>query len=111
MAKQLGLGQGFGQGGAVDVDDGLVTPRRGRVHRAGDQLLARAGLAVNEHGEIRAGDQVDLAPQALDGRAGADHLAALHHGVAHEIAHHQAAVLGRVFKRGDELGGAQLGRG
>ena len=49
------LEQRGGQGGAVDGDEGPVEPRRGGVDGAGDQLLARAGLAAHQHRGVRGG--------------------------------------------------------
>ena len=49
VAEQLALDQAGRQGGAVDLDERLVAPRAGRVDGAGDQLLAGAGLAGDQH--------------------------------------------------------------
>ncbi len=48
VAEQLAFEQRLGQGGAVDGDQGAAV-LRGVVDRLGDQLLAGAGLALDEH--------------------------------------------------------------
>ncbi|EDM76062.1 hypothetical protein PPSIR1_06828 [Plesiocystis pacifica SIR-1] len=65
VAEQLVLDQRLGQGGAVDLDEGLLAPRRVDVHRPGDELLAGPALAGDQHGRVGArglaDDGVDLA--------------------------------------------------
>ncbi len=50
VAEQLGLDEGLRQGPAVHLHEGLVRPGRVVVEGVGHQLLARAGLAADEHG-------------------------------------------------------------
>ena len=52
VAEQLAFQQGFGDGAAVDGDEGSRGPDRFLVHDPGDALLARAALARDEHGGI-----------------------------------------------------------
>ena len=55
MTEQLGIGELGGQGGAVEAHERLGVPRRFRVQELGDELLASAGLAAHEHGDIAGG--------------------------------------------------------
>src|SRR5204862_927941 len=48
-SEQLGLDKLARNGRAVDLDEGLFPPRGLLVQSRGDQLLARAALALNEH--------------------------------------------------------------
>ena len=48
MAEEFGLHQGFGNGRAVDGDEGTVLARTFVVDGLGDQVLARAALALNQ---------------------------------------------------------------
>ena len=66
VAEQLALEQRLGQGGAVDRDERLAPPGREVVDRLGDQLLAGARFALDQH---RARDRrhlLDLDQQFLD---------------------------------------------
>jgi hypothetical protein len=53
VAEELALEQRVGQGGAVDLDEGLAGARRLFVEGLGDALLAGAGLAENEDRGLR----------------------------------------------------------
>jgi hypothetical protein len=66
VAEQLRLDEFRGDGRAVDADEGEVGARAPEVKGGGDQLLARAGLALDEDGGVR-------------GRGGADDLPNLPH--------------------------------
>ena len=57
VAEQLALQQALAQGAAVDADVGAVGPRAELVDGAGDQLLAGAGLAHQQHAGPRRGHQ------------------------------------------------------
>jgi hypothetical protein len=59
VAEQLALDEGLGHGGQVDGDERPARPRRIVVDGAGDQLLAGAALAGDEHRRRRAGDAAD----------------------------------------------------
>ena len=52
VAEQLGLHEGLGQRGAVDGDEGAALPRARVVDEASEHLLARARLALDEHGGL-----------------------------------------------------------
>src|SRR5262249_1106751 len=77
VAEQLALDQAGGQGGAVDFDE-RVAPApawgTGGVDGAGDQLLARARLAGDEHRGVGGGDAADLVQHVQQGGAAADDL-------------------------------------
>ena len=60
MAEQLAFQQRLGQGGAVEADERPFLPRAGVVHGAGDQLLADAAFAADQHGRPAGGGAGDL---------------------------------------------------
>src|SRR5690606_24117787 len=72
VAEQLGLDELARDGGAVDLDDGAGAAGALVVDPAGDELLARAGLAGDEHARLGRRHAGDGALDALDGRAVAD---------------------------------------
>src|SRR5438128_4683489 len=59
VAEELALQQGLGDGPAVDSDEGARLARTVRVDGPGHQLLARAALALAEHGGIGLGHALD----------------------------------------------------
>ena len=52
VTEELGLEQVFLKRSRVDLDERAFSARRSVVDRAGDQFLARAGLAANQHGRV-----------------------------------------------------------
>ncbi len=60
VAEELALQQSHGNGGAVDLDEGAPAPRAAIVNGAGDQLLAGAGFALDQHGRIGGRDRLHL---------------------------------------------------
>ena len=77
VAEQLALEQRLDHRRAVDGDEAAVAARAGAMQRAGDQLLAGAGLAGDQrrpHVRRQAADQRE---QVLHQRAAADHAAEL----------------------------------
>src|SRR6185436_20444014 len=74
----LGLEQVLGDGPAVDADEGALGPRGAVVDLPRDQLLAGAGLAGDEHGDVGRGHLLDLAEDLLHGRRRAQDLAEAH---------------------------------
>src|SRR5207249_4064933 len=52
VAKQLGLEDRLGDRGAVDRDERALRARAVVVHRAGEELLAGAALAEQQHGRL-----------------------------------------------------------
>ncbi len=60
MTEELGLQQVFRNGGTVDGDEWRIVARTGLVQRAGQQFLACAALALNEHAHIALGDAPGL---------------------------------------------------
>src|SRR2546422_829787 len=77
VAEQLRLDELLGDGGAVDLDERPVAPRRERVDGPRPQLLAAAVLAVDQHAPVRRRRRGDLLAELPDGRAVADDLRAL----------------------------------
>ncbi|EDM79044.1 hypothetical protein PPSIR1_10590 [Plesiocystis pacifica SIR-1] len=59
VAEELGLDQVLGDGPAVDRHEGALGPGRAVVDLVGDELLAGARLAGDQHGDVGAGDLVD----------------------------------------------------
>ena len=74
VAEQLALQQPGGDGRAVELDEGAVPPRAQLVQGAGDEFLARARFAPNEHGGVGGGDGLDLLQDPAQGGALADDL-------------------------------------
>ncbi len=111
VAEQLALRDGLGQGGAVDVDEGLVPPRGERVDLVGDPLLADARLPGDEDREVGGRDRGDLLEEPPQRRARADDVAARLHGVPVELARHAPALLDAPLQRLDEGGGPHGGAG
>jgi hypothetical protein len=72
VAEQLALEQVGRHRAAVDGHERLVLARAQVVDGAGDQLLAGAALAGDEHGRVAVGDPVDQLADPADGRALAD---------------------------------------
>ena len=75
VAEQFAFDQARGDGAAVELHERSIATRAALVDGAGDELLARAGLAVDQYARVRAGDEIDLAQRLLQGRARADDLA------------------------------------
>ena len=75
VAEQLALQQPRGDGRAVELDEGPVSPRAQVVQGAGDEFLARAGFAANEHRGVGGGDRLDLLQHPAQGGALPDDLA------------------------------------
>jgi hypothetical protein len=78
VAEQLGLEQGLGDRGAVDVDEGAAGAGAGAVQGAGEEALAGAGLAAEEDRRRPRGgrgarqDLFQLLPEPPDAGAVAD---------------------------------------
>ena len=49
MSEKFALKQGLRQGGAIDGDKGMISPLAVMVQRLGYELLARAGLPLNQN--------------------------------------------------------------
>ena len=96
VAEQFALQQRFGNGGAVDRDERRVGPIAVLVKGAGDQLLAGAGLAADEHVDRLGGDAANLLVDGLHGGAAADQGVARGAGFAQEDRFgHEAVAVGR----------------
>ena len=74
VAEQLALQQARGDGRTVQLDEGTALPRAQLVQGAGDEFLARARLATNEHGGAGGGDGFDLLEEPAKGNAVPDDL-------------------------------------
>src|SRR5947199_1525079 len=72
MAEQFGLEERLRNRAAVDCPERLVAPRTRSVGRASEELLAGAGIAVDENARIRIGDEARLAQQILHAGAARD---------------------------------------
>ena len=62
VPEQLGFEQAVRDGGAVHLDEGSIRPPRRRVNRPGDEVLADAALAAQQHGGVGDGDTLHHAP-------------------------------------------------
>src|SRR5205823_5610209 len=75
VAEELAFQEVFRDRAAVDGDERAGLARAAAVDLARDQLLACAGLAGDEYGDVGAGDLVDLAEDVAHRVAGADDVA------------------------------------
>ena len=73
VAEQLAFHQVGREHGAIQADHRRTVAMAGGMDRPGDQLLAGAAFARDEHGLRRRADLQDPRPQGLHRRAGADH--------------------------------------
>ena len=74
VAEELGLGQRLGNGGGVEGDEPLIGARAVVVNGPRDQLLAGAGLALNQHGAVHRRDQLEALEHLSASPALADHV-------------------------------------
>src|SRR4029079_3217544 len=74
VPEELRLDELLGDGRAVDLDERPVRARRAAVDLARHELLAGAGLALDQDGRLRRRGEVDLAAQLLHRRRLADDL-------------------------------------
>src|SRR5262249_8152878 len=72
VAEERRLEQGLGDGGAILAHEGLGPARAVGVDGAGDELLAAARFAYQEHRHTRDGDAVDQLEHLGDAAALAD---------------------------------------
>ncbi len=72
VPEQFALQQVLGQRAAIDADERAAAPRAEPVNRLGDQLLARARLAQQQHRGVRAGHLPGQPIDVLHRRPGAD---------------------------------------
>jgi hypothetical protein len=66
VAEEFRLEKAGGNRGAIDFDESAFAPRAAIVDGAGDEFLAGAGLAQNEHGGSGRSDQFQLRQSALE---------------------------------------------
>ena len=69
MAKQFAGDHAGMEGGTVDRDHQVLAPRTQLVNGAGDQLLAGAGFAQNQHGAVGVGHLLNRLTHPLHGLA------------------------------------------
>jgi hypothetical protein len=74
VAIQFALQEARGDGRTVQLDEGAALARAQVVNGAGDQLLAGAGFAPNEHRGACGGDRLHLMENAAEGGAIPDDL-------------------------------------
>ena len=72
VAEQLALDEVLGHGGAVEGDDPLALAGAVLVNGLGDQLLAGAAFAVDQHGGVGRGDPLQPVDHRLHLAAGVD---------------------------------------
>ena len=102
VAEQLAFEQAGRNGGAVQLDERAAAAAAQVVNRAGDQLLAGAGFAVNEHGRIGRRDGLDLLQHLPERRALADDLLEVELGA--DLVFEVELLLGQLlFQLGDLL--------
>ena len=70
VTEQLALDQRRTERGQIDRHEGPLGSQRVAMNRAGDQLLAGAALAGDQHRAIAAGNQSNPLEDVLHGRAG-----------------------------------------
>ena len=72
MAKEFGLEEVLGEGGAIDGDEGLVLAGGVEMEGAGDQFLAGAAFALDEDGGVGIGYFCNEVVNLLHARTGAN---------------------------------------
>ena len=72
VAEQLALQDVLAQGGAVERHERLVLARAVLMDGLGDQLLARAGVALDQHAGVGRGDPLEPVDHVVHLRAVAD---------------------------------------
>ena len=75
VAEQLGLDQVRRHRGAVEDDEGPLGARRRLVDGARDDVLAAAGLAADEHGQIGRRDALEHTEHLAHAHRASDHVA------------------------------------
>jgi len=74
VAEQLAFKQVEWNGGTIQLDERAPASGTEGVNRARDELLARAGLSLDENSGIRRGDTLDQGKYGFKRRASADDL-------------------------------------
>jgi hypothetical protein len=75
VAEELGEEERLDERRAVDADERARRAFARAMERLGNELLAGAALAADEHGAVGTGDLADRHHEVLDLRVVADHLA------------------------------------
>src|SRR5205807_8066247 len=84
VPEHLALEELARHGGTVDLDEGPGAAGRELVDRAGDEVLARAGLAGDEHGDINA-SRLGEDPARVQHLGAAPELHLASHAPAHRL--------------------------
>jgi hypothetical protein len=71
VPEELGFDQRLGDCATIEGDEGPLAARAVLVNGACDQFLPGAGLALDQHGEVRGGNSVNLSDDLEDVRASA----------------------------------------
>src|SRR5258708_23206517 len=74
MPEQLTFEEPCGNRRAVELDEGALSPGTQLMNGAGDQFLARARFASNEHGGVGRSDGFDLFQDPTQSRTLTDNL-------------------------------------
>src|SRR5690349_8167246 len=72
VAEELGFDEFLGDRRAIDFDERALTAKARGVQRAGNELLARAALAINQHAAISRRGHGNLLAQRFHGDTVAD---------------------------------------
>ena len=108
MAEELALDQLRGNRGAVHFDEGLFPAGRVLVQGAGDQLLAGAVLAPDQHPGVGRADPPDELTHPLERRALPDHrVADIEHPLQLAILHRERGMLEGIPQGDQELVGVE----
>src|SRR5690606_32920010 len=107
VAEELAFEDGLGDGGAVDGDEGAVCARAIFVEGAGEELLAGAALAEEEHGGLARAGLADHVHGPAPGQGGADDGAAAalgELGLEGAVLDHEGLLLEGVLDDADHVG-------
>jgi hypothetical protein len=74
VAEELGLGERLGNRRGVEGDEALIGAGAVVVNRAGDELLAGAGFALDQHGAVHRRHEFQRREQRLYAGVAADDL-------------------------------------
>ena len=106
MAEEFAFKERFGEGGAIERDEGARFARAVEVDSAGSKFLAGPAFAQNQDGGIGGRDAFDELINLAHARAAADHVVLkLHFGAEAQVFAAQAFELSGVFDSdGSEAG-------
>ncbi len=64
ITEELAFKESFGQGSAVDLDEGLILPKGIEVQDTGHDFLSDATFPLNQDGDIGFGHLIDKFPDS-----------------------------------------------